>query len=447
MAAIQLRYGQGLINLQIPNENLGEVIQPRKQQATKDIVGKIRHALETPMGITLSETITNRRVGILIEDGTRAEPHEIIIAELTRLFNPAKDLTFIITTGSHEPDSARNKEIIDAIHTNCKHNQIDNYHTIVHDALQSSCKLIGTTTRGTKVQVNEEIMNLESFVVAADMKNHYFAGYSNPIKNFMPGICAFRTAEQNHSLALDDRATFALHPWHRDKSRRDNPLASDQLEGMKLTQWCLEPKELSGQFTRTVFSDEFDESALCSEWQWVDPRGDCSYDLASNVSWLEIRPASGSNLHGGNLDAPRLIQEISGEFAIETKMTPGSQEIPTVGGLLVWSDAGNYIRFERGMHRDNEIGLSGNVRGKWEHVGRGMLVSEITYLRLERVDSTFSAYCSSDGENWLTCGQVSFPAEDPVQVGIHAIGGVGVRGGDMATATLFDYFRVLRRES
>jgi len=84
MADIQLRYGQGQVKLEIPEKNLGEVIQPRKQQATKDIAGTLRRALEAPIGLTLQETIAGRRVGVLIEDGTRAEPHEIIVAELTQ---------------------------------------------------------------------------------------------------------------------------------------------------------------------------------------------------------------------------------------------------------------------------------------------------------------------------------------------------------------------------
>jgi nickel-dependent lactate racemase len=72
------------------------------------------------------------------------------------------------------------------------------------------------------------------FLVLSDIKVHYFAGYSNPVKNFVPGICSFRTAEQNHSLALDNKSTFGVHPWHPDSNRRKNPLACDQLEGMKL---------------------------------------------------------------------------------------------------------------------------------------------------------------------------------------------------------------------
>ena len=32
------------------------------------------------------------------------------------------------------------------------------------------------------------------------------------------------------------------------------------------------------------------------------------------------------------------------------------------------------------------------------------------------------ALCSAEGERWLTAGQVEFPAEDPVEIGLHAIG-------------------------
>jgi len=222
-----------------------------------------------------------------------------------------------------------------------------------------------------------------------------------------------------------------------------------KLKGIKLTQWYLEPKEPSSQFTQIVSSDEFDRSTLRSEWQWINPKGDCSYELSSEPSWLEIRAVSGCDLWQNNFNAPRLMQEISGDFGIETKMASADEVMPTVGGLVVWKDENNFIRFERGIqktYRKNEIGLSGSIDGRWNHFGRGMLVSEIVYLRIERIGDTFSAYCSSDGKNWFTCGEVSFHAEDPVQVGIHAIGDIDWwRGGTADTATRFDYFRVLRQ--
>jgi nickel-dependent lactate racemase len=234
MTELQLRYGNGHIQLTVPEDNIGEIIQPRKQQASRDIAGTLRNALENPMIRSIQETIENRRVCILVEDGTRAEPHEIILEELAPHLEPAKHLTFMITTGSHEPNSVRNQEIIQAIDKSCKANKLDPFQIIVHDALQSKCKLVGNTSRGTDVRVNEKTLQMDAFVVAADMKNHYFAGYSNVLKNFLPGICDFTTIEANHSLALDPESTFGRHPFHPDPNRRSNPVAEDMLEGMNL---------------------------------------------------------------------------------------------------------------------------------------------------------------------------------------------------------------------
>jgi nickel-dependent lactate racemase len=84
------------------------------------------------------------------------------------------------------------------------------------------------------VLVNVLADEAEVFLAVSDVKVHYFAGYSNPVKNFLPGISAFRTVEQNHSLALLEESTHGAHPWHPDPARRDNPLAEDQVQGMEL---------------------------------------------------------------------------------------------------------------------------------------------------------------------------------------------------------------------
>jgi predicted ATPase/class 3 adenylate cyclase/regulation of enolase protein 1 (concanavalin A-like superfamily) len=220
---------------------------------------------------------------------------------------------------------------------------------------------------------------------------------------------------------------------------------AEKLKEMKLIQWYLECKELSKQFTQTTFSDEFDGSTLCPEWQWINPRGDCSYELNSESSWLEIRAAFGCDLWQDNFNAPRLLQEISDDFAIETKIASADEKTPAVGGLLVWKDKDNFIRFEKGMRGKNNFELSGSVNGKLNHFGRGMLLSKTIYMRIECIGDILSSYCSSDGENWLTCGEVNFPVDDSIQIGIHAIGSTGSES--TATATRFDYFRVQRRTS
>ena len=223
---------------------------------------------------------------------------------------------------------------------------------------------------------------------------------------------------------------------------------AEALRDMKLNQWYLEPLEVSELFTQTTFVDEFDGPELRSEWEWVNPRGDSSYSFSSKNGWLEVRASAGSNLMGTSIsDAPRLLHEISGNFAVEVKIKAVSDNLPSVGGLLVWNDEENFIRFERGMHLENEISFSANIQGKLDRFGRGRLPSDVLHLRLERIGDRFSAYCSDDGESWLTCGYMDFPADDPIKVGICALGFSWLPGGDMDTATQFGSFRVLRRTS
>jgi hypothetical protein len=43
---------------------------------------------------------------------------------------------------------------------------------------------------------------------------------------------------------------------------------------------------------------------------------------------------------------------------------------------------------------------------------------------LERLGSRVNALCGADGKEWFTVGQVEFSVEDPVEVGLHAIGNI-----------------------
>jgi tetratricopeptide (TPR) repeat protein len=223
---------------------------------------------------------------------------------------------------------------------------------------------------------------------------------------------------------------------------------------LRLSQWYIEPKELSGLFSQTDFVDEFDGPDLGPEWEWVSLNRKSSYSLSSETSWLEIRAGAGSDLsvsYPRNFHAPRLLQKLSGDFALEVKLKPASDDLPSRGGLLIWKDKENYIRFERTIYVQGGISLSGRIQRKYSCFGRGILPSDILYLRLERIGDKFSACCSSDGMNWYVCGEVGLPVEDPIHIGIHAIGAIGLysytRLKGMDTATRFDYFRLLRRES
>jgi regulation of enolase protein 1 (concanavalin A-like superfamily) len=57
-------------------------------------------------------------------------------------------------------------------------------------------------------------------------------------------------------------------------------------------------------------------------------------------------------------------------------------------------------------------------------LGRGRLPAESIILRLERRGGSVRALCSADGQHWFSVGQVEFPADDSLEVGVHAIGSI-----------------------
>ena len=108
----------------------------------------------------------------------------------------------------------------------------------------------------------------------------------------------------------------------------------------------------------------------------------------------------------------------------QTIYLPTLDDRPAIGGLLLWKDPENYIRLEGGSLGKNEINFVGCVADSDITIGRGRLSSDRIVLRLERRGSRVNALCSADVKEWFTAGSVEFPVEGPVEIGLHAIGGI-----------------------
>ena len=95
----------------------------------------------------------------------------------------------------------------------------------------------------------------------------------------------------------------------------------------------------SGEFTEMVFEDEFIGNDMRPEWRWEDPQGGGSW--SERQGYLEMRTDPGQDLwhgpngRGGDMSAPRLLMEVSEDFAIETRMRI-SPQLREHGGLIIW---------------------------------------------------------------------------------------------------------------
>jgi len=231
---VDLHYGKDITSLQIPKANLGQVIRPWQDDGEADNVTLLQQAMATNEVERFQDEIAGKCLCVLLDDGTRDNPFEDIFGQLFRALRKASFIRFLTCTGTHDPDTPENERIREQIKQAAGKAGIADFEIHAHDCQHDRFADAGSTSRGTRVLSNVMADDAEAFLVLSDVKVHYFAGYSNAVKNFVPGICAFETAEQNHSLALDEKSTFGVHPWHGDESRRDNPLAEDQLEGMRL---------------------------------------------------------------------------------------------------------------------------------------------------------------------------------------------------------------------
>ncbi len=231
---VSLSYGDGKICLQVPDENFGGLVSPRENRAEGEREDPLVVAMRNPEGGFLTELARGKKVCFLWEDFTRSEPHEAFLDAMFPSLLDASAISLILATGSHDPKERGNRDLLELACGKARKYGLAHFEALVHDCHNHPMMEAGTTSFGTPVKFNLAAEECDLFVVASEMKFHYFAGYSNAVKDFVPGISSFETIEHNHALALDPLSTFGRHPYHPDPSRREQPLAEDMVEGMQL---------------------------------------------------------------------------------------------------------------------------------------------------------------------------------------------------------------------
>ncbi len=186
-----------------------------------------------------------------------------------------------------------------------------------------------------------------------------------------------------------------------------------------------------------------DGRALVGWGAIVDPDGDCQIKGDKKKVTITV-PGTPHDLSGNfiNKNAPRVLQEIEGDFTVQVKVTgdfdPGNK--PAVegtiafngAGLLIWKNENNYLRLERNLWytpdgieaqfpplleywKDNDPAFFMPGATKQFFEGRS------THLRLKRRGAKVTAFVSHDGKTWLDGKTLDTDFPKKVKVGIDAI--------------------------
>ncbi len=169
----------------------------------------------------------------------------------------------------------------------------------------------------------------------------------------------------------------------------------------------------------------------------IDPDKDC--ELVGEMKALRFKvPGTRHDLAPelGSLNAPRVMRDVEGDFVVTVKVVgdfrPGGKStnpkgVPFNGaGILVWSDADNFIRLERAViARQGKISTYVNFQER-EGGTNGATHNEVMqggncWVRMERKGSRIHGSISFDGSTWKELKPIQTVWPTKLKIGVTAV--------------------------
>ena len=221
---IPLAFGDSTLDLTLDHRFAPTVILPHDPPALTDARADFLTAVRKPHGKTapladLVKHFTQKHgrapasVAIAIADHTRAVPDHLLVPWIVdELGIPDAAVTILIGTGTHRGSTRAELErkltpvVLARI---AVHN---------HDCKDPGLVLMGTSTCGGEVWLNERWVAADIKIGTGFIEPHFFAGFSGGTKAIVPGIAGLRTIQHFH------RAALIAHPGTTWGDLAKNPL-------------------------------------------------------------------------------------------------------------------------------------------------------------------------------------------------------------------------------
>lgn len=220
---IEVGFGTGTQSVQVPDENIIQILHANEtgaeatSEATLDADALVRKALEEPIGSPKLREIVQpgEKVVIVTSDISRPMPTwDVMPAMLDELYAAGvrqEDITLIFARGSHRAQTEEERKHL------AGQRAYEEIRCI--DSDPEDCVNLGTTSRGTPIDIMREVAEADRRICIGNIEFHYFAGYSGGAKAIFPGTSTPRVIQANHSMMVDERAHAG--------NLKDNPIRSD----------------------------------------------------------------------------------------------------------------------------------------------------------------------------------------------------------------------------
>lgn len=233
-----LKYGDTALEVTIPREVTVQCLNPRPlslqaRQCAEAPMVALEQALDNPIGTSRLEEIVRvgETCGIVVSDITRLwAGTKYFLPSIIRRLNHAgirdDDITVFLARGTHRVNSVSEiRQIIgDDLASRLK--------VVQHDP-DGPCTFVGTTSRGTKVELNSQAMACDRLILTGGLVHHAMAGYGGGRKSIIPGIASRSTVRQNHLWVIDPKRP-AIRRGAGSARTTGNPLHEDMMEAAAL---------------------------------------------------------------------------------------------------------------------------------------------------------------------------------------------------------------------
>ena len=221
---IKLGYGTGVQTATLPNNNILKILEPNPITPGGDSDSIIKDALVNPIGTPrLADIIKpGEKIAILTSDITRPMPTSTVLPHLLEELHEAgakpSDITLVFARGSHRQHTEDEMKKLAGDEAFASINCVDSD--------PDDCIHMGTTRRGTSVDITRIVAEADRRICLGNIEYHYFAGYSGGVKALMPGASTPAAIQQNHSMMVDANAYAG--------NLETNPLRNDLEEAAEI---------------------------------------------------------------------------------------------------------------------------------------------------------------------------------------------------------------------
>jgi regulation of enolase protein 1 (concanavalin A-like superfamily) len=198
--------------------------------------------------------------------------------------------------------------------------------------------------------------------------------------------------------------------------------------------------------TATLTNAQDKKTKSIEGWGNVENRKkDCKFTTKDGSLSITV-PGTPHNLNSqiSDLNAPRVLKDVEGDFSIQVKVVGDFDPSPisTVAprgkayngaGLLLWVDENLYVRLER------NIWINGPADAQCHPPMFEVFVRQVptgtspppaaasyfstpaTWFRMERSDGVISGFISQNGTDWKPCGTANLDLPKKLKIGVAAV--------------------------